>query len=283
MAESSIFWENNSTGDGISGGYVQAKLVEWIRAFFCKTANGGGVSPDYLNELAVTGTSSPVAVDTGAAAVYGFPYFNSVSENVSVPTPSGATRIDRIVLRASWSAQTVRIARVAGSEGGGAPSLTQTPNTTWEIPLAQVSITTGGVITVTDQREWLSILGDDSVDDTKAGARLPQFYRRQGGNALDWSIAGTTTYTPGAVRIQAGSVSLAVPGSGSGSSVDPITFPIAFSDKPLVFVTVLAPNNANVPIAWTNTISTTLFGLERISANATSGTAVFAWLAIGPE
>jgi len=49
---------------------------------------------------------------------------------------------------------TVRIAKINGVEGGSAPALTQTDGTKWEISLAQVSITTGGVITVTDERAY---------------------------------------------------------------------------------------------------------------------------------
>lgn len=162
MAESSILWETSGTGDGTGTGYTDEQMFQLFR-MLCPSSNRGGVAPDVLNELAVTGTASPVAVNTGSAIVYGIPYFNSASENVAIPTPAVSTRIDRIVLRASWAAQTVRITRIAGTEGAGAPSLTQNAGTTWDIPLAQASITTGGVITVTDQREWLGLVGDGMV------------------------------------------------------------------------------------------------------------------------
>lgn len=168
MAESSLFWVTNGTGDGASGGYTQTQMFEWLRSFLAPSAtNLGGVAPDYQNKLAVSGTSSPVSVATGAALVYGIPYVNTGAVTVAIPTPSGATRIDRIVLRANWTAQTVRITRIAGTEGGAAPSLTQSAGTTWDIPLAQASITTAGVITVTDQREYLSLVGDNSLTTAK--------------------------------------------------------------------------------------------------------------------
>lgn len=167
MTQSSILWTNNNTGDGISGGYSQGQLVEMFRALFTNTTNRAGVSPEFLNELAVTGVSSPIAVATGAAIAYGFFYINDASENFSIPTPSSATRIDRIVLRTDWTAQTVRLTRIAGSEGGGAPSITQSAGVTWDMSLAQVSITTGGVITITDEREWLDVTGDGAVTAAK--------------------------------------------------------------------------------------------------------------------
>jgi len=165
LAENSIGWTTNGVGDGINSGYTMAQFTEWQRMLFAgfTGADLSGVSPDYLNEIAVTGTSSPVAVNTGGALAYGFPYFNTASVNVVVPTPSTLTRIDRIVLEVNWTAQTARIARVAGSEGGVAAVITQTAGTTWHVKLAQASITTGGVITVTDEREWLTTVGDGSI------------------------------------------------------------------------------------------------------------------------
>jgi len=110
-----------------------------------------------LNELAVTGTTSPVAVASGVAWVYGCWYQNDSSLNVTVPTPATNPRIDRIVLRYGSAAQTVRITRLAGTEAASptAPTLTQN-STTYEISLAQVRITTGGVITVTDERGFIT-------------------------------------------------------------------------------------------------------------------------------
>jgi len=155
MAEDSILWTTSGTGDGDSNGYTQAELIRWLRQSFISDSTDEGVLKGYLNELEVTGIATPVSVNTGAAYVYGFPYWNTASVNVAIPTPSVSTRIDYIVLRASWSAQTVRITRIAGNEGGGAPSLTQSDGVTWDVPLATASITTGGVITVTDAREFL--------------------------------------------------------------------------------------------------------------------------------
>lgn len=171
MTEKSYFWETTTgTGDSNTSGYDDATFFQLLRGLFSRTANLGGVSPDYQNELAVSGTSSPVAVNTGAAVVYGIPYFNTASVNVAVATPASSTRIDRIVLRADWTAETVRITKIAGTEGGAEPSLTQSAGTTWDIPLAKVSITTGGIITLTDEREWVGGVGDSVVITEKLAA-----------------------------------------------------------------------------------------------------------------
>lgn len=154
MALQSIFWTTNGTGDGAAA-YTQAQVTEWLRKFLLADPAGEGVIPGVGGDLAVTGTSSPVAVAAGAALVYGFPAWSSASENVTVPTPVIGTTGHRIVLRANWSAQTVRVERISSSDGVAAfPALTQTAGTTWEISLATLTITTGGIITVTDARQY---------------------------------------------------------------------------------------------------------------------------------
>ena len=156
MAEDSILWTTNGTGDGAVTGYTQSELITWMRQSFINDATNEGVAKNYQNELEVAGVATPVTVDTGAAYVYGFPYWNLVGAvNVAVPSPTVGTRIDYIVLRASWAAQTIRITRIEGIEGGAAPALVQSDGITWDVPLATISTTIGGVITVTDAREFL--------------------------------------------------------------------------------------------------------------------------------
>ena len=129
-----------------------------------------GVLSNWLNELAVAGVATPVTVATGGAVVYGMPYENTAVVNVAVPAPTTDTRQDRIVLRRDWAAQTIRITRIAGVEGGSVPAMTQSPAPAgtgiYDIPLATLSTTTGGVITVTDAREYCvynTAIGDDAL------------------------------------------------------------------------------------------------------------------------
>lgn len=154
MAESSRFWTTGTTNDGAST-YTAAQMQQFIRESFLTSPSTEGPLYGIGNNLAVSGTSSPVAVNTGAAIVYGFYYSNDASVSVAVSTPASSTRVDVVVLKVDWANNRVRIALHAGTEGAGVPSLTQVANTTWEIPLANVSITTGGVITVTDRRTFV--------------------------------------------------------------------------------------------------------------------------------
>jgi hypothetical protein len=345
MAEKGYPFTNNATGDGTSGGYTAAEWRKIHRYLF-----GDGVALEG-NRLAVTGTASPLAVNTGHAVVDGLFYDNTASVNLAVATPSVGTTGGHVIIRADYSAQTVRLVAVRNTDGNAAtPSLTQTSETTYEIRLATFSITTGGVITLTDARTYLhmyqmvatanidlnavtntiirdsaalSVIGraanstgdpadiaasaasgavlresggtigfgavatagiaNDAVDDTKVGSRVAQFYRRQGGSATDWTAQGATPRTPTAVREQIGVARVSFSASNNASVV--VTFPAAFSNKPIVMVSMMDQIGILSGATWCNAeaISTTQFTLTVRLASATTTTLDFAWRASGDE
>lgn len=157
MTERSMFWEGTVLGD--CGPYTQTHLMDQFTRAITNGTGNRGVLFGWLNELEVTSSTNttPVSVASGAAIVYGMFYHNDSSVSVSIPTPSaGFSRYDLIVVRRDWSAQTARIARVAGVAAAfpTVPSLTQTANTTYEVPLAQVFVDATGAVTITDTREF---------------------------------------------------------------------------------------------------------------------------------
>jgi hypothetical protein len=123
-----------------------------------------------------------------------------------------------------------------------------------------------------------SELAADSVDDTKAGNRVPQFYRRQGGDASGWIDTGTTNYIPTTVRMQAGA---AITSSGEAT----ITFPTAFSDKPIVLVSSSNElSGSSGVIANARSVTASGFTAKADYYDGTdAGTVAVVWLAIGPE
>lgn len=152
MPEKSIYWTTGGAGDGAAT-YTQAELFAFFRRMFIGNAATEFVLDGFANNLAVSGTASPVVVATGAAIVNGIPYESDTPVNVTVPTPLVGTTGHRVILRANYAARTVRIALKSSSDGVSAlPALTQTDGTTWEVGLASLTITTGGVITLTDTR-----------------------------------------------------------------------------------------------------------------------------------
>lgn len=157
MTERSLYWGGTTIGDASLAPYDNDEFSDILRKLFIADRTIHGVVMGYLNELAVTGTATPVSVGTGAAFLDGNFYEADAAVTVAIPTPAASTRIDRIVLRKDFAGQTIRVTRIAGVEGGSAPALTQSDGVTWDISLATVSITTGGVITVTDTRVALTI------------------------------------------------------------------------------------------------------------------------------
>ena len=268
MSEISWLWTTSTSGDGTANGYTENDT-----SAFCKilAACSGfeGVAPNYLNGLAVTGTTSPVSVATGGAMVDGKPYLNNASTTVVIPTPSVSTRIDRIVLRADWASYTVRITRIAGDEGGAAPAITQTPGTTYDIKLARVSITTGEVITVTDERTWAIM--------ASGGGTI----YRQGGSAVQWSSPGSSNYNEATWKECCGSIQWS--GSDTSGTVV-VTLPITYKDYPIAFCNLVAGGPVISIVAYINSYATNSITIAWKDIDATTRTLLtFFWMALGPQ
>lgn len=155
MTETSWFWGGTSPGDATSAPYDDDEFSDVLRKLLQENRTSQGVIEDYANGLAVSNPAgNTIRIATGAALVDGKFYENDANKDPVILTPGVSTRIDRVVLRKSWGNQTVRIVILTGVEGGGVPALTQTDGGTWEIPLAQVSITVVPVIVVTDERTF---------------------------------------------------------------------------------------------------------------------------------
>lgn len=154
MTEYSYYWDGLVTGDATLAPYSPSRYTTIWKNLFTHDGDQGIIN-EHGNELEVSGIAGAVIVNTGAALVEGYFYENTAQENVTIPTPVSDPRIDRIVLQKDPITQTVRITRLIGVEAAVpvAPTLTQVAGAIWEIPIAQIYIDTGGVITVTDERE----------------------------------------------------------------------------------------------------------------------------------
>lgn len=192
MTQKSLFWFTDgftgATGDGAAP-YTQEEFRLNNQALYGQNFANMGVWSGIANELIVSGSSSPLSVDTGRATVYGFPYWNTATVSQTVTTPSVGDTGGMIVLRADFATATVRVAVVLNSDGNAAiPALTQSAGVTWEIPLAEFVVDTSGNIWtdsgkgtagVTDTRRF-------AVSPLSMGARLRTTLIGGGGGSVDW-------------------------------------------------------------------------------------------------
>lgn len=109
-------------------------------------------------------------------------------------------------------------------------------------------------------------------------------YRRQGGSPSDWTNSGTTTYTPtpADIKIQAGAKSLSL-STPNITTYTFITFPVAFTKKPLVFVNGSSGNTTGVFSCGADgdTVSTTGFYLRLSAYPSQNINITLFWMAIG--
>lgn len=173
MSEVSHWWTTGGAGDGAST-YTRTDLAI-IAKILGACSSYEGVAPKFLNVLNATSPSAnTLRVQSGGAIVDGRTYYNSGNTDVTIPSASGGgnTRIDRVVLRADWTAQTVRLTRIAGTDAVNptVPAITQTSGTTYDILLYKVLVNTSGSLTITDERTIASeqfsltfVIGDGVV------------------------------------------------------------------------------------------------------------------------
>lgn len=121
-----------------------------------------GVLIGYLNSLSVFADSSgkQVKIRSGTAWAYGT-YYTNDAEFTLGPFPdntSGNPRIDRVVVRFDWGANTAALTLLGGTPAASPvpPALETTPGVKWDLTLAQVAIANGYTTiaagNVTDER-----------------------------------------------------------------------------------------------------------------------------------
>ena len=175
MAEDSAYWGGHLIGDAASAVLWQAlySSAEWSdilsKLVTSDNTKGGYVVPDYDNELVVT-ESNPAAMSvrvfSGVMHIHGRMYENTTTETLVIgANATGNPRIDRIVVRISTAAQTIRLAVLPGAAAASPslPTLTQTA-ATYEISLAYIWVANGAASIVDedihDERLFLVSAGN---------------------------------------------------------------------------------------------------------------------------
>lgn len=154
-AQTSWPWGGLAVGDAVLAPYSADEWSDIWRKLFQRDRTLEGVLPDYLNELTVTNPAGvTIRTASGGALVDGTYFDNTANVDIVVVAPGGGSNFYRIVLHKSWAAQDVRIS-LLGPNVVAPDAVTQVDGVTWEISLATVEITSGSVVTVTDDRTYL--------------------------------------------------------------------------------------------------------------------------------
>jgi len=164
------------------------------------------------------------------------------------------------------------------------------------VKITDLNVTTGKLAAeavttakIADLNVTTGKIANNAVTDVQAGERVAQFYRRQGGDASNWSTPGSTTYTPALVRMQAGTREVTVLNTETFVT-ETITFPVAFSAAPVVLLTLGDTdflNSEAQPVLSADAVTAAGFDILVITADGVGADGdkdvAFYWLAIGTE
>lgn len=271
MAQSSLPWDGEILGDcGPYSADVWDNMME--ETLLGGLAASEGVIASVASELLpATGGTVSVTVAAGRAIVKGKYHKNTATVTVPIPTPgAGHARIDRVVARSSWAAQTVRITRIPGVDDSGVPpAIVQSDGVTWDLMICQAAIDDAGNIVITDERDFVH--------------PVSPVYRRQGGNSTHWYTTGVTNYTPGRSVIQCGAALWTGAADIEGGVT--VTFPVVWAGFPLVFIVHLVDIlHPKWVVSHVDNLSLNDFTIDWQSLDGvTTFTSLdFMWFAVGP-
>lgn len=153
MTQYSQPWGGTSVGHATRAPYTDEEWAEMYR--FLLRANhadvgplygSGGIADSGLTVQQTTVASTTVDITAGTALVRGRWYRSDATVNLAVASNiSGNPRIDTIILRADYLAQTITLVTLQGTAAPSpvAPTLTQSDGITWEVPLADIAVANG--------------------------------------------------------------------------------------------------------------------------------------------
>lgn len=274
MVQESYIWDVDGPGDSSLMPYSQSMVYLWWYMMLMHDTSYEGVIAGIDDELMISNPSGQaVRISTGSALVHGTFYWNDENlDFIDYEWQDYTSTYYRFVLRKSWTPKTVRAAML-GPSYSGYPALTQVNGTTWEISIADVEITAGGVVNITDQRHFLH---------TNECRTLKMPLRHGNSANLNWNSPTTDVapkiFVQHTAKIMTGCKQWTGAAASSGAVV--LTFPVAFTYAPVV---VIQPINTLAQImtaVQTTTTQLTIYWKDEVGTNRTS--LDFVWMAAGP-
>lgn len=292
MAQDSAFWDGTATGhaastDVFGAPYSSVEYGDIYSKFLGSNAARGFVIPGYGNDYKVISFGvgiMTIAIGSGACFIRGKICENTATTAVTF-TASDATnpRLDRLILRIDWAAQTIVLAALAGTAAAtpSVPALTQNA-TTYEIPLYTVwipaTVTTLTQPNVSDDRIFAAnfeslynSFGRTNLlsnSEFMAFSRLSTVPSASAGRPDTWILVGTVTTFASATRptqmSRGRAISITAGAATSGMSQTRLVKPSTlYSIRGLINVTagdvgqVGVTTNSGAPLTITRDISRT--------------------------
>lgn len=282
MVQISQPWGGTLTGDADRAPYSADEWDDMFQDINTSDGNWGVLSWRYAHLAGTIPGANTFRVATGAALVLGKWYRNDANVDFN-PLNAAVWREDRIVLSATWGAivadptrepanqeaQTIRLVRLINpAESVGAPASTKTDGTLYEINLFRIRTDNVGTVTIqADDREFIS--------------NFSRILRRQGGSATLWNTIGTTNYQVPSSYVHVGAITWTGGAAANGNVT--LTFPIVFTNLPLVFIQVI---NRAADVDVTTVVSAIAANqcvINWIDNSGGNHTDIdFAWWAVGP-
>jgi len=163
MAEQSLGWSTNGTGDGVNGGYPEARMISMQSNSF-----GAGIMFTG-NRFQRTWTTTSVTVNTGACMIGGYFYENTTSETINLTSGAAGTYYLVVYLNTNTTstacvsnvtannpssitigAKTTRLAIVT------AAAYASPPSGTVFIPLHSITWSGTAITAITDIRQFVT-------------------------------------------------------------------------------------------------------------------------------
>lgn len=219
-------------GGGDHGPYTDTEWAQMQSDMFVHDPSVQGIFPAGTMFAVTNPAGLTIRTAAGSALVNGRFVRNTADIDKTVVAPGVGTNYYAIVIRVTYATQTPSV-EILGPSTVSTPVPTQ-DTSMWELEIAAVSVTSGGVVSITDKRVAIGSLT----------------IGRQGDPAsADWNMAAVPgvvgNYAPSAAKIQVGDYRFAV---GGHSGICGITFPAPYTaGQPVAFVQITDSGGSGSP------------------------------------
>lgn len=269
-------------------GEVDSTEAQFAALFAALQDDGLSGAPGSSNAQVTPASGMSVNV-----AAFPFAYLSGGVATLAAPTtlaldpPSAQARIDRVVIRMDWTADTAQLDVLKGVPGAGtAPALTRTPGGVYELGLARVAVAPAALniatSNITDERTFVSDRVHRWTDATRPAATIGLLGFNFTSKKFEYSVDGTTwtalaAEQPNPTKIFHQRVTITPTGSYPQRTRFAVSFGGLFANRPEITVSPTTGYPDNVSVSYgDDTASGCNVVLSRDDGNIPTGVSVIA-------